>query len=223
MSTFKEIDINEYKKLLDNMQHTYAKTFNNIELLHNFEKNVNNKNVDSIIKDKEMLEKEDQYINKLSDKLSEKISNSNIVKNNNIIQHDDNEKYLNPYQYYNENPGIILNYIKDLYIKSDIAYKDIYKPKKKTKIVALSGIIRSIKENDDIPNNLREPLIEAYDNIANKTNIKYSKEDYEKYVFDAIMDIYNNKDDDRSQKIQKKVNNQKKLNNQKQAVNKIHL
>ena len=27
MTTFKEIDINEYKKLLDNMQHTYAKTF----------------------------------------------------------------------------------------------------------------------------------------------------------------------------------------------------
>ena len=30
MTTFKEIDINEYKKLLDNMQHTYAKTFRNI-------------------------------------------------------------------------------------------------------------------------------------------------------------------------------------------------
>ena len=29
MTTFKEIDISEYKKLLDNMQHTYAKTFNN--------------------------------------------------------------------------------------------------------------------------------------------------------------------------------------------------
>ena len=32
MTTFKEIDINEYKKLLYNMQHTYAKTFKNIEL-----------------------------------------------------------------------------------------------------------------------------------------------------------------------------------------------
>ena len=27
MTTFKEIDINEYKKLLDDMEHTYAKTF----------------------------------------------------------------------------------------------------------------------------------------------------------------------------------------------------
>ena len=81
MTTFKEIDINEYKKLLDNMQYTYSKTFNNVELLHSFEQNVNNKNIDSIIKDKESLQKEDKYIDKLSDKISSKISNpNNIVK-----------------------------------------------------------------------------------------------------------------------------------------------
>ena len=72
MTTFKEIDINQYKKLLDNMEHAYAKTFNNIELLHNFEENVNDKNIDSSIKDKEILEKENKYIEKLSDELSEK-------------------------------------------------------------------------------------------------------------------------------------------------------
>ena len=71
MSTFKEIDINEYKKLSDNMQHTYAKTFNNIELLHSYEENVNNKNIDSIIKNQESLQK-DKYIEKLSDKISNK-------------------------------------------------------------------------------------------------------------------------------------------------------
>ena len=118
MVTFKEIDINEYKKLLDNIQHTYTKTFNNVELLHNLEENVNNKNIDSIIKNQESLQKEDKYIEKLSDKISSKISNlnQNIVKNN--------KKYvfLNPYQYYNENPDLILNHIKDLYIRSDIPY-----------------------------------------------------------------------------------------------------
>ena len=115
MTTFKEIDINEYKKLLDNTQHTYAKTFKNIELLHNFEENVNNKNIDSIIKDKESLKKEDKYIEKLSDKLSEKISNPNI---SNIIQHDDKKKYiyfLNAHDYYNKNSKDILNYIKKIY------------------------------------------------------------------------------------------------------------
>ena len=125
MTTFKQIDINEYKKLLDNMQHTYAKTFNNIELLHNYEENVNIKNIGTIIKDKETLEKEDRYINKLSDRLSEKISNPD---NNIIEQHKKKYIFLNPYEYYNENPKIILNYIKDIYIKSDIKYSNIYAP-----------------------------------------------------------------------------------------------
>ena len=80
MTTFKDIDINEYKKILDNMQHTYAKTFNNVELLYNFEENVKNKNIDSIVKDKESLQKEDKYIKKLSDKILSKISSPNIVK-----------------------------------------------------------------------------------------------------------------------------------------------
>ena len=37
MTTFKEISVEDYKKLLDNKQHTYAKTFKNVELLQNFE------------------------------------------------------------------------------------------------------------------------------------------------------------------------------------------
>ena len=114
MITFKEIDINEYKKLLDNMQHTYAKTFNNVELLHNFEENINDKNIGTIIKDREMLEKEDRYIDKLSNKLSEKISKSNI--NNDIIQDKKKYVFLNTHDYYNKNPKDILNYIKKIYI-----------------------------------------------------------------------------------------------------------
>ena len=37
MTTFKEISVDEYKKLLDNKQHTFARTFKNIELLQKFE------------------------------------------------------------------------------------------------------------------------------------------------------------------------------------------
>ena len=142
MTTFKEIDINEYKKLLDDMQHTYAKTFNKVELLHNFEENVNNKNIGNIIKDKETLQKEDKYIEKLSDKISSKISNSNI-NNNNIIEYSDKKKYvfLNTHDYYNKNPKDILNYIKKIYIKSDIGYDNIYKPRSKTINVSLGNII----------------------------------------------------------------------------------
>ena len=150
MTTFKEIDLNEYEKLLDDMQYTYAKTFDNVELLHNFEENVNNKNIGTILKEKEISEKEDKYINKLTDKLSEKISNPNI-NNNNIIQDKKIYIFLNPYQYYIENPEIILNYIKDLYIKSNIKYSNIYAPKERTKIVSLGGIIRAIKKTMIFP------------------------------------------------------------------------
>ena len=156
------------------MQHTYVKTFNNIELLHNFEENVNNKNIDSIIKNKESIQKEDKYIEKLGDMISSKISNCNkIVKNNNKYV------FLNPHQYYIDNPDHILNHIKDLYIKANISYKDIYQPKSKTKIISLDSVIRSIKKDGDIPNDLKESPIYAYDSIANKTKIKYSKDIYD--------------------------------------------
>ena len=162
MATFEEIDINEYKKLLDNTEHTYAKTFNNIELLHNFEENVNNKNIDSIIKDKEILEiLENKYIEKLSDKLSEKISNSNI--NNNIIQHDDKKKhvFLNTHDYYNKYPKDILNHIKKIYIKSNIGYDNIYKPRAKTVNVSLDNIIRKIENDDKISQELKDNFIDG--------------------------------------------------------------
>ena len=37
MTTFKEISVSDYKKLLDNKLHTYGKTFKNVELLQKFE------------------------------------------------------------------------------------------------------------------------------------------------------------------------------------------
>ena len=190
MTTFKEIDINEYKKLLDDMQHTYAKTFNNIELLHNFEENVNNKNIETIIKDQEKLEKEDKYIEKLSDKLSEKISNSNI--NNNIIPHDDKRKYifLNTHDYYSKNPKDILNYIKKIYIKSNIGYDKIYKPRPKTVNVSLGNIIKKIENDDMISNELKNDFIDAYNNIPNKTSIQFHNKYYREYVMEPVEKYY---------------------------------
>ena len=35
MTSFKEISVEDYIKLLDNRQHTFAKTFKNTELLQN--------------------------------------------------------------------------------------------------------------------------------------------------------------------------------------------
>ena len=197
MTTFKEIDINEYKKLLDNMQHTYAKTFNNVELLHNFENNVTNRNIDSIIKDQETLEKEDKYIEKLSDKLSEKISNSNINNNNNdIIQDKKKYVFLNTHDYYNKNPKDILNYIKKIYIKSNIGYDKIYKPRPKTVNVSLGNIIKKIENDDKISNELKDDFIDAYNKIPNKTSIQFHNKYYREYVMEPVEKYYEEKDID---------------------------
>ena len=77
MTTFKEISVEDYKKLLDNRQHTYAKTFKNVELLQNFEDRKYKNNINDIIDEEQKVKKEDKYIEKLTDKLSEKINNSN--------------------------------------------------------------------------------------------------------------------------------------------------
>ena len=190
MTTFKEIDINEYKKLLDNMQHTYAKTFNNVELLHNFEENVNNKNIGTIIKDQETLEKEDKYIEKLSDKLSEKISNSNINNNNDIIQDKKKYIFLNTHDYYSKNPKDVLNYIKKIYIKSNIGYNNIYIPRAKTINIRLDTIIRKIENDNKISNELKDDFIDAYNNIPNKTKIQFHNKYYKQYVMEPVEQYY---------------------------------
>ena len=179
------------------MQHTYAKTFNNVELLHNFEENVNNKNIGTIIKDQETLEKEDKYIEKLSDKLSEKISNSNI-NNNNIIPYDDKKKYvfLNTHDYYNKNPRDILNYIKKIYIKSNIGYDNIYKPRSKTINISLGNIIKKIENDNKISNELKDDFINAYNNIPNKTSIQFHNKYYKQYVMEPVEKYYEEKDID---------------------------
>ena len=61
-------------------------------------------------------------------------------------------------------------------------------------------MLLELLKNDDIPNNLKNPLIEAYNNIANKTQIKYPKDIYNQYVLEPIMEICINKGDNRSQR-----------------------
>ena len=86
MTTLKEISVEDYKKLLDDRQHTYAKIFKNVELLQKFEekkykdKNIRKKyknDVNDIIDEEKKIDKENKYIEKLTNKLSEKINNSN--------------------------------------------------------------------------------------------------------------------------------------------------
>ena len=165
MTTFKEISVEDYKKLLDNKLHTYGKTFKNVELLQNFkEKNY----INDIIDEEKQVKKEDKYIEKLTDKLSEKIN-----KNNGEL--------LN---IYNSDKESVLNFVKDVYIK----YKNasLYKPRNENiEEIPLESIMNSIKNNQNIGKSDRENIYHIY-----KTNndLKNVTIDYNEYK-NALEDI----------------------------------
>ena len=169
MTTFKEISVEDYKKSLDNKQHTFAKTFKNIELLQKFEnRKLKNDNIDDIIYDEHKLEKEDKYIEKLTDKLSEKIN-----KNNNEL--------LN---IHNNDKKSILNFVKNIYIK--YKHASLYKPRNENiEEVSLESIMNSIKNNKEIGRSDRENIYNIY-----KTNndLKNVTIDYNEYK-NALEDI----------------------------------
>ena len=146
MTTFKEISVEDYKKLLDNKQHTFAKTFKNIELLQKFEnRKLKNDDINDIIYDEQKLEKEDKYIEKLTDKLSEKIN-----KNNGEL--------LN---IYNNDQKSILNFVKNVYKK--YKYASLYKPRNNDiEEIPLESIMNSIKNNQNIGKSDREHIYNTY-------------------------------------------------------------
>ena len=100
------------------------------KLLQNFEE----KNyINDIIDEEQKLEKEDKYIEKLTDKLSEKIN-----KNNGELL-----------TIYNNDKKSVLNFVKDVYIK----YKNasLYKPRNNDiEEIPLESIMNSIKNNQNI-------------------------------------------------------------------------
>ena len=57
MTTFKAISVEDYKKLLDNRQHTYAKTFKNVELLQKFKGRKYRNDINDIINKEKEIEK----------------------------------------------------------------------------------------------------------------------------------------------------------------------
>ena len=172
MTTFKEISVEDYKKLLDNKQHTYAKTFKNIELLQKFEnRKYKNDNIDDIIDEEQKLEKEDKYIEKLTDKLSEKINKNN----GELININNNDKES------------VINFIKNVYIK----YKNasLYKPRNDNiKEISLESIMNSIKNNQNIGKYDRDNIYNIYktsddlkDVTINYNEYKNAMEDIEKF------------------------------------------
>ena len=104
--------------------------------------------------------------------------------------------FLNTHDYYGKNPKDILNYIKKKYIKSNIGYDKIYKPRPKTANVSLGNIIRKIENDDKISNELKDDFIDAYNNIPNKTSVQFHNKYYREYVMEPVEKYYEEKDID---------------------------
>ena len=169
MTTFKEISVEDYKKLLDNKQHTFAKTFKNIELLQNFEdRKLKNDDINDIIYDEQKLEKENKYIEKLTDKLSEKINKNN----GELLSIHNNDKES------------VINFVKNIYIK--YKHASIYKPRNDDiEEVSLESIMNSIKNNQNIGKSDRENIYNIY---KTNSNLKDITIDYNEYK-NALEDI----------------------------------
>ena len=169
MTTFKEISVEDYKKLLNNKQHTFAKTFKNVELLQKFEnRKLKNDDINDIIDDEQKVENENKYIEKLTDKLSEKIN-----KNNGELL-----------TIYNSDKKSVLNFVKNVYKK--YKYASYYKPRNEDiEEIPLESIMNSIKNNKEIGRSDRENIYNIY-----KTNndLKDLTIDYNEYK-NALEDI----------------------------------
>ena len=176
MTTFKEISVEDYKKLLDNKMHTFAKTFKNIELLQNFEdRKLKNDDINDIIDDEEKLEKKDKYIEKLTDKLSEKIN-----KNNGELL-----------TIYNSDKKSVLNFVKDVYIK----YKNasLYKPRNEyIEEIPLESIMNSIKNNQNIGKSDREHIYNTYKTNNDLKDFTINYDEYKNVMED--IENFRNKD-----------------------------
>ena len=112
------------------------------------------------------MEKEDKYIEKLTDKLSEKINKNNLIN----IHNNDKES--------------VINFVKNIYIK--YKHASIYKPRNDNiEEVSLESIMNSIKNNQNIGKSDRENIYNIY-----KTNndLKDITIDYNEYK-NALEDI----------------------------------
>ena len=76
-----------------------------------------------------------------------------------------------------------------MYIKSDIGYENIYKPRAKTDYISLDNIVRIIKNNDKISKDIKDDFIDAYNTIPNKTKIKFHNKFINNMLWNLLINI----------------------------------
>ena len=234
---FKEITSDEYEKLLQNKKNIFNNTFKDTNKLVEDKKQISKTDPDAIIK----KQQKDDYIEKLSDLISQKINNVDELKKiSNKIDFTDRMKisdkielkndetsqpsYKTDYLYYIKNPNVLADKIVEIYDNNPNAKP--YKPKNKKNNVKLQNVINRIDKDIKIDEQYKE-LVNEFRNIHKNTYIEY---DYQTYK-DLILDRINKKDDGIITEIGKKfvknftgqgINEYKMIKIDKDALKKKH-
>ena len=168
MTSFETINLDDYKKLVDNERKIFDLTenFTTPEILNKYRRS--DKNVEDKIKQKEMTKEKYENLDKIINKSIDKIKESSVknIKNNYYSnENDEDEKYL-PFinknmgifdisdlydqQYNFDNDESILDSFQKVYKEHDIKYE----PRNNTKFIRVRYLLKKLKENDDVDTSL---------------------------------------------------------------------
>ena len=165
MTSFETINLDDYKKLVDNEKKIFDLTenFTTSEILNKYRHS--DKNVDKKIKENEKYENLDKIINKNIDKIKEK-SIKNVTNNYYSNEKDEvedeknmefinvkmNEDIINSYEeeYNFDDDESILDSFSKIYERHDIKYE----PRNNTKFIRVRYLLKKLKDNDDIDRSL---------------------------------------------------------------------
>ena len=168
MTSFETINLDDYKKLVDNEKKIFDLTenFTTPEILNKYRHT--DKNIEDKIKQKEMKKEKYENLDKIFNKNINKIKESsvkNITNNYYSNENDEDEKYL-PFinknmgifdisdlydqQYNFDNDESILDSFQKVYKEHDIKYE----PRNNTKFIRVRYLLKKLKENDNIDTSL---------------------------------------------------------------------
>ena len=199
---YKEITADEYEKLLQNKKDIFNNTFKNTNKLVEDKKQILKTDPDFIIK----KQQKDDYIEKLSNLISQKINNTDELKKigdkidfkkitdkinlkeiSDKIDLKNDEKsepsYKDDYMYYIKNPNILADKIVEIYDNNPNS--KVYNPKNKNNTVKLQNVINTIDRDDDINEQYKE-FVKEFRNIPGNTRILYDYQTYRNLVLDKV-------------------------------------
>ena len=149
MTSFETINLDDYKKLVDNEKKIFDLTenFTTPEILNKYRHT--DKNIDDKIKQEEMkkekYERLDKIINKSIDRL--KLKNDFIVNNDSDSDNYDNNSEIYEQNYRFNNDDDILNSFSRISKEYDIKYN----PRSNTQYYRVRYLLNKLKENKNIP------------------------------------------------------------------------